>query len=190
MLCCVALSFYVSECLEYSCTYICHAWWGQTSQQSQDGCFELVSSLQQGIHTTGTLHGFNIHSKSCHVYTLYTLIHSLLSCSEYRYSSCLAPPPLSDDDIDSVLDPTGPLDNYDHYIAEYLLRRSGDILPSVFFRRVQAGFVFGYDEHTDMRPQCYSGIPSQNVTSHMNNFTATVWYNNQVRHIHFYMHFV
>ena len=58
---------------------------------------------------------------------------------------CPASPQLSVNDAlnGSV---SGPLDSDNTYIAEYLLRVSDDLLPSVFFHEVQAGFVVSYQE--------------------------------------------
>ena len=41
---------------------------------------------------------------------------------------------------------TGLLDSDNTYVAEYLLRVAADLQPSVFFQRVQAGFVVSYQE--------------------------------------------
>ena len=80
--------------------------------------------------------------------------------------------------------PTGPLESDNHYVAEYLVRQAGEQLPSVFFRRVQAGFVFGYNEHVDRDLDCLTDTPSRTFSPSTNNLTATIWYNNQVSHIH------
>ena len=134
-----------------------------------------------------------------YVAVYYTFTY-LSSCRHATFSECPAPPELSEDDINSVHDLAGPLESDNTYVAEHLLRRAGDELPSVFFRRVQAGFVFGYDEHMDL--SCLSSaspqydfpsesdipsqsdipdIPSQIFSPTMENLTATIWYNNQVR---------
>ena len=58
---------------------------------------------------------------------------------------CPSPPKLNIDDYysNSTL---GPLDSYNTYIAEYLIRVAFDLQPSVFFYQVQAGFVVSYQE--------------------------------------------
>ena len=88
------------------------------------------------------------------------------------------------DDVSSINYPTGPLESDNHYVAEYLLTKAGEQLPSVFFRRVQAGFVFGYTEHVASDLNCLADTPSQTFTLSTNNLTATIWYNNQVSPIH------
>ena len=95
---------------------------------------------------------------------------------------CPAPPQLS---VDTA--PSGPLDSRNHYVAEYLLRHSDDIARSVFFRRVQAGFVFSEESGVDGcssfcadSAQQFCTIPSLVYSPNETNLTATIWYNNQV----------
>ena len=73
-----------------------------------------------------------------------------LSCSSQPYNTefgdyCPAPPVLSFDDYydDGAV---GPLDSDNTFIAEYLVKVADDLKPSVFFQRVQAGFVVSYQE--------------------------------------------
>ena len=74
---------------------------------------------------------------------------SALSCFNSPYADigdyCPSPPKLNIDDYysNSTL---GPLDSYNTYIAEYLIRVAFDVQPSVFFHQVQAGFVVSYQE--------------------------------------------
>ena len=89
---------------------------------------------------------------------------------------CPAPPQLSVDTADS-----GPLDSRNHYVAEYLLRHSDDIARSVFFRRVQAGFVFSEESRVDGCSSFCNEPTLQFCTiPSLTNLTATIWYNNQV----------
>lgn len=77
---------------------------------------------------------------------------------------------------------TGPLDSYNAYVAEYLIRAAADAQPSVFFRQVQAGFVLSSQEPT--MPSCGDTFNDTNGTVaqlyQSENPTVTVWYNNQV----------
>jgi ATP-binding cassette subfamily A (ABC1) protein 3 len=144
----------------------------------------------------------NLEKPNCDRDFAYYNCQDCLSCRHATFSECPAPPELSEDDINSVHDLAGPLESDNTYVAEHLLRRAGDELPSVFFRRVQAGFVFGYDEHMDL--SCLSSaspqydfpsesdipsqsdipdIPSQIFSPTMENLTATIWYNNQPYHV-------
>ena len=112
---------------------------------------------------------------------LHTFTH-LSSCHDS--DSCPAPPELSVNDLDSFLKPKGQLESDNTYVAEHLMRQAGEQLPSVFFRRVQAGFVFGYNEHVDRDLKCLSDTPSQQFSLSTRNLTATIWYNNQVSHMY------
>lgn len=89
-----------------------------------------------------------------HIFSLYSCCRSVyktsaLSCfgvpDAYFGNYCPSPPQLNIDDYysNSTL---GPLDSYNTYIAEYLIRVAFDLQPSVFFHRVQAGFVVSYQE--------------------------------------------
>ena len=72
---------HVHTCM-YTCTYIHEythvhtlSWWDQTSQWSLDsGCFELVSSHQQGIHITFLAHPrqdiHKVNQNACSMTTL------------------------------------------------------------------------------------------------------------------------
>ena len=89
------------------------------------------------------------------------------------------------DDANSISEIKGPLDSDNTFVAEYLLRKAGVQLPSVFFRRVQAGFVFDY-YHEDLyiySKDCSDDKPYQ-IVSYTMKLTATIWYNNQVSHIY------
>ena len=108
-----------------------------------------------------------------------------LSCLSSPFASfgeyCPAPPELSINDLENS---TGPLDSYNAYVAEYLLRAAADAQPSVFFQQVQAGFVLSSREPS--MPSCDDAFDDTNSTvaqiyqSENENLTVTVWYNNQV----------
>ena len=141
---------------------------------------------------------------------------SLYSCSESDSSSrplsyhsggggyCPAPPLLLERELNEEEDPqlSGPLDSHNHFVDEHLLRRGRKLERSVFFRRVQAGFVFVSNEPTD--GECVSYDPGYNVDYSENSdrfsenntsldrlipskvysgssSVVTIWYNNQVR---------
>ena len=74
---------------------------------------------------------------------------SALSCFNSPYADigdyCPSPPKLNIDDYYSN-STFGPLDSYNTYIAEYLIKVAFDLQPSVFFHQVQAGFVVSYQE--------------------------------------------
>ena len=114
---------------------------------------------------------------------------------------CVAPPQLALDEYNNDQQPSGPVDSNNHFVAEYLLRRADDLVRSVFFRRVQAGFVFSNNEPLDgccvSRNDYGSGSMCSlepgftddevNPTSQLyinTSLTATVWYSNQVSLIH------
>ena len=98
-----------------------------------------------------------------------------LSCLSSPFGEyCPAPPELSMRDV--VENSTGPLDSYNAYVAEYLMRAAADAQPSVFFQQVQAGFVLSSQEPT--MTSCGSDTVAQIYQSE--NPTVTVWYNNQV----------
>ena len=107
---------------------------------------------------------------------------------------CPAPPLLLERELNEEEDPqlSGPLDSHNHFVDEHLLRRGRKLERSVFFRRVQAGFVFVSNEPTD--GECYnvdnSDSFSENVTRLIpskvysdSSSVVTIWYNNQVRQL-------
>jgi len=108
-----------------------------------------------------------------------------LSCLSRPFASfgkyCPAPPELSVNDLENS---TGPLDSYNAYVAEYLLRAAADAQPSVFFQQVQAGFVLSSREPSmsvcgDVFAHTKSTV-AQLYRSESERLTVTVWYNNQV----------
>ena len=96
---------------------------------------------------------------------------------------CPAPPLLLERELNEEEDPqlSGPLDSHNHFVDEHLLRRGRRLERSVFFRRVQAGFVFVSNEPTDGECVDYSDrlIPSKVYSD--SGSVVTIWYNNQVR---------
>ena len=104
-----------------------------------------------------------------------------LSCLSSPFGYCPAPPELSINDLENS---NGPLDSYNAYVAEYLLRAAADAQPSVFFQQVQAGFVLSSREPS--MSSCDDAFDDTNSTvaqiyqSENENLTVTVWYNNQV----------
>ena len=92
-------------------------------------------------------------------------------------------PPLLEAGQDSQS--TGPLNSHNHFVDEHLLRRAEDLERSVFFRRIQAGFVFASNEPTegDCVQADFIDIVVQPPSKIYNSTesVATIWYNNQVR---------
>jgi ABC-type multidrug transport system ATPase subunit len=131
---------------------------------------------------------------------VYRYCKKCLSCSFASSSSdeCPAPPQLAAQEDPQ---PSEPLNSRNHFVAEYFLEEARRVERSVFFRNVQAAFVFTMNEpsegvcSSECDPFCssnstdpelkskYENTPSRLYNeSDSNSLNVTIWYNNQALH--------